>query len=211
MTYQGLPNLGGLTRQNVDDTSRESNLLHDLSEFEGGQGGITRRFEYDRIAHGQSRCNLPGQHEQGEIPGNDLPYDPHRLVAGQFRGHELGPTGMIVKVAGNQRDIQVAGLADRFAIIQRFQHGQEARVFLDVTGNSIQVASAHMSWRLAPAFECCARRRHGRIDIGTIGSSDLCQRFTRRGINAIKVLTTGRFDPAVIDEQTEGLPLLNPL
>src|SRR5436309_5413707 len=118
---------------------------------------------------------------------------------------------MIVEVAGNERDIQVAGLANRFPIVQRFQDGQETRVFLDVTSNSVEIASTHMSWRLAPTFKCCARRGYGDIYIGTIGSSNLCQRFTGRGIDAVKILTTGRLDPLVIDEQTKGLSLLDPL
>ena len=80
MTNQCLPNLGGLTRQNVDDASREPDLLHDLGKFERGQRGVTRGFEYDRIAHSQGRCDLPGHHEQGKIPGDDLSYNPDRFI-----------------------------------------------------------------------------------------------------------------------------------
>ena len=117
MAHKRLSNLGGLPGQDVDHPGRKPNFLHYFGEFEGGQRGVTRGFQYNGITHCQGRCNLPGQHEQGKVPGNNLSHDTHRLVTRQLGGHQLRPTGVIIEVARNERDIQVAGLADRFAII----------------------------------------------------------------------------------------------
>src|SRR5258708_3359170 len=38
------------------------------------------RFEYDGTTCGKSGTKLPGSHQQREVPGDDLPNDPHRLA-----------------------------------------------------------------------------------------------------------------------------------
>ena len=159
-----------------------SNFLHDLGKFESSEWGVACWFEHDGIAHRQRGGDFPGQHEQWKVPGDDLPNDTYRLVAGEFRGHELRPTGMVVEVTGDERDIDISRLTDGLAVIQRFQHGQQTRVFLDVTCDGIHVASAYMSWRLAPCFKGLSCGGYGGIDVGTAGGSNLRQRLTgRRG------------------------------
>ena len=58
-----------------------------------------------------------------------------------------------------------------------------------------------MPRRLAPRFKGGTSGSHRRIHIGTIGSSYARQRLTRRGINTLKILTAGRLNPLIIDEQ----------
>ena len=118
---------------------------------------------------------------------------------------------MIVEVARDERDIQVACLADSFTIVQRLQYRQQARVFLDMTRDGIHVARTHMTRRLAPALKSCTGGCHGSIDIGAIGGCNLCQRFPIRRIDALKVLPTGGSNPLVVDKEAKGLMLLDPL
>ena len=49
---------------------------------------------------------------------------------------------MVVEVAGDERDIEVAGFADRFTIVHRLQDRQKSGMFLDEAGNRIKVAGA---------------------------------------------------------------------
>src|SRR5215203_3618865 len=62
------PDLAG-ARDDVDDARREVGLAADVREQEGaerrGRGGL----EDDRVAGGEGRGDLPGQHEQREVPG----------------------------------------------------------------------------------------------------------------------------------------------
>src|SRR6266568_5290998 len=177
--------------------------MHNFSELESSQRSITCGFEHDGIAHCQSGRDLPGQHQKRKIPGDDLTYHTHWLVVGELRFHELCPTCIVVKMASYKWNIDVTCFANRFAIIQRLQHGQQARVLLDMASNGIHIACAYMPWYFAPCFKSCARRRHSSINIRAISGSDLCQQLTRRWIDAIDILTTGRLDPLVIDEQAE--------
>src|SRR5438876_7894667 len=48
-------------------------------------------------------------------------------------------------VARHQRDVQVARLTNRLAIVQRLEHREEAAVLLDLPRQGIEVARAHRS------------------------------------------------------------------
>ena len=121
------------------------------------QAGVGGRLEHHRVAHGDRRGDLPGQHQQREIPRDDLPDHAHRLVIAQLGFHQLRPAGVIVEVARQQRHVDIARLADRLAVVHRFEHGQQAVVLLDVAGDGVQVAGAHHARGLAPGLEGRAR------------------------------------------------------
>ena len=57
-------------------------VLEDLRQLEGGDGGRLGGLEDDAVAHGEGRRELPGQHEEREIPGDDLADDAERGDAG---------------------------------------------------------------------------------------------------------------------------------
>src|SRR5260221_13848049 len=100
----------------VDHAVRKRNLLTDLSESQRGKRRELRWLQHNSVARSQRRSNLPGEHEQREIPGNDLSNDSARGVAGKFRLHQLRPSGMMIEVANHERNINVTALADRFAV-----------------------------------------------------------------------------------------------
>src|SRR5205085_12397823 len=89
MAHQRLTNLRSFSRQDIDDTRRQAHFLDNLREFEGGQRGVAGGFQYNRIAHCHRVRNFPGQHEQWEVPGDDLHHDADRNIAGQFLLHPL--------------------------------------------------------------------------------------------------------------------------
>ncbi len=68
---------GGLaeTGDQVEDTSGEAGLLDELSKDEGREGGLLRSLHDNGVASGQSRTNLPREHEKREVPGNNLTAD----------------------------------------------------------------------------------------------------------------------------------------
>ena len=148
----------------VDHAGRQSGFGHDLGEEQRAQAGVGGGLEHDRVAHRNGRRDLPGQHQQREVPGDDLPDHADRLVVAQFGLHQLRPTGVIVEVTGQQRHVDVARFADRLAVVHRLEHGQQAVVLLDVAGDGVQIAGADDAGRLAPAFEGGAGGSHGGID-----------------------------------------------
>ena len=57
---------------------RQVGLLADLGEEQRGQRGGLGRLEHDRVAGGQRRGDLPRQHQQREVPRDDLAGDAER-------------------------------------------------------------------------------------------------------------------------------------
>jgi hypothetical protein len=50
-------------------------------------------------------------------------------VAGEFARQVLRPAGVIVEMPRDQRNVDVAALADRLAVVHGFQHGEQAACF----------------------------------------------------------------------------------
>ena len=67
-----------------------------------------------------------------------------------FGGEELGEAGVVGEVAGDEGDVDVAGLADRFAVVEGFQDGEEAGVFLRQAGEGVEVLGAFVGGEGGP-------------------------------------------------------------
>ena len=108
------------------------------------QRGQRRRLgglEHDGVAGRERGRDLPGGHQQREVPRNDLPGHTERSRRGaEARVLELvGPARVVEEVRGRQRDVDVARLADRLAVVERLEHRQFAAAFLDRTCDAEQV------------------------------------------------------------------------
>jgi hypothetical protein len=149
----------------VDDAFRQSGLLADLAEEEGREGGVFGGFQNHRVARSQRRRDFPRQHQEREVPRDDLPADADGGVSGQFRVAQLGEPCVVVEMALRQGDIDIARLADRFAVVERFQHREEAAVFLQQAGQRIEVFRAGVAGQLRPLGEGFCSGRYGGVDI----------------------------------------------
>src|SRR5690606_16787614 len=109
--------------------------------------------------------NLPCQHEQRKIPGDDLSAHAKGLTLGKFRFHELSPAGVVVEMAGNQRNIDVTRLTDRLSVVERLQHGKQPAVALDQPGQGIEIARALVPGEGGPTRLRPGRRLDSGIDI----------------------------------------------
>ncbi len=111
----------GTARDNVDDARRKVGLLTNVGEGEGGERGGFGRLEHHGVAGGQRGSHLPGEHEQREVPRDDLTGDAVRAGPGAQPGvlQFVGPSGVIEEVRGGKRDVHIAGLANRLAVVQR--------------------------------------------------------------------------------------------
>ena len=50
------------------------------------------------------------------------PNNTNGIVIGKFAIHHLRPTGVVIEMSGDKRNINVARLANGFAIIERFKN-----------------------------------------------------------------------------------------
>ena len=96
---------GGLAEavDDVDDAGREAGFEGQLGDAQGGQRRLLGRLHHDRVAAGQGRAPLPGQHQQREVPGDDLADDADRLpqrVREEAAADRDGPALDLVGPAG---------------------------------------------------------------------------------------------------------------
>ena len=86
----------------------------------------------------ERRRDLPGQHQQREVPRDDLAGDAERPRAPvRERVLELvGPAGVVEEVRGGERQVDVARLLDRLAAVERLEHRELARALLEQRARS---------------------------------------------------------------------------
>ncbi len=190
------------TGDDVDDTFGQARGLEDLDELERGQRRLLGGFEHHRVAAGECRCDLPRRHQQREVPRNDLAGDAERReLRARYRIAELvGPTGVVEEVRRHQRDVDVACLADRLAVVERLQHREFTRALLDQSRDAEQVAPAFAPRQLAPsAIVRAFGGAHRGIDVGGGRLGDLRQHLQRRRVDAVEIASLDRLQPLPAD------------
>ena len=133
----------------------------DLGEHQRGERGGLGGLEHDRVAAGERRRDLPRGHEQREVPRDHRADHAERLrCRAEARVLQLvGPARVVEQVRRRGRDVDVAGLADRLAVVERLQHGQLAGALGHDPRDPEQVLGALGARHRAPHL---ARRRGAR-------------------------------------------------
>ena len=205
---------GSVSVDDIEDTRGKADFGGDFGERDGGHGGELGGLDDDGVAGGEGGGDLPGEHQQGEVPGDDLADDADGgLVAeaGVFAGEagvgdvaeELGPAGVVVEVAGDEGDIDVAGLADGLAVVDGFEDGELAGVLLYLAGEGVKVTGALVAGECLPAGEGGAGGFDGRVDDGGVGVGDGGDEVAGGGVRCGEGLAL-RGGPLAVDEVAEG-------
>ena len=107
-------------------------------------------------------------------------------------------------MAGHQRDVDVAGFADRFAVVEGFEHGKKARLLLQVTGDGIKPTRAAMTAEGLPAGQGGAGGGHRGVDVGLGALGHLGELAGGGRIEGGEKFTFGaRQGETTVDEMTE--------
>ena len=175
-------------------------LARKICKEQGCQGGVFGRLQDYGIPHCQSGSDFPSKHQQRKVPGNYLSTNSYRLPFRQLVFHELRHTGVVIEVTCDQWDIDVTALSDRLAIVERLQHGEEARLFLDDPCNRVEDARAGFGV-FRPGLLRLARSSDCGVDILGRGLADLGQRLTRGRVFGRK--GAPGFRPGAADEVAE--------
>ncbi len=187
----------------VDHPGRQAGVAADPGEGGRGERGEFRRLQDHRVAHRQGRRDLPGQHEEREVPRDDLPGDAHRHVPGELALHELRPAGVVVEVAGDQRHVEVARLADRLAVVHRLQDGEQARVLLHVAGERVEVPRAAVAAERPPSRLRGARRRHRGVHLCGAALGHAGERLAVGGAQGVEEFVHRRAAEGAVDERQD--------
>ena len=202
-----------ITRHDVDHASGEAGFESQFPHSQGRQRSLFGGLQDDRAAGGQGRTPLPRQHQQREVPGNDLTGHTHRLAAGvakivpanrdRVAGQFIGPAGIVPQAVDRQRQVGRAAVADRLAVVQGFQGGKFFQILLHQIGQLEQHAAAVPRIHPGPGtgFKRLAGRFGRQVDIGGITLGDLRDDLFRRGIHRGERLAAEGLAPFAVDEK----------
>lgn len=183
--------------------------MRQLGEQQRGERRELRRLQHHRVPCRECRRHLPRQHEQGEVPRNDLPHHAHRPVARELLLEQLRPPGVVIEVPRHERNVQVARLADALAVVHRLDDGEQARMLLHHARERVEVLGPLVAAQLAPAALRLARGGHGGIHVLRAALRDLGEQVRRARIDDVEGAAGLR--PRPVHEVAElGTVLLEP-
>ena len=156
-------------------------MVANLCEDHGCERREFGGFENNGVAHCKRGGDFPCEHQEREVPRDDLAADTERLGVGQFFVHELRHARVVVEVADREGDVDVAGLADRFAVVEGFHDGQKAAVFLHQTRDGVEDAGAGVTV-FGPCGLGAAGGLHGQRHFLGGAFGDACEFDARCGV-----------------------------
>ena len=192
-----------LALHDVDHALRQARLHAQFREGDGRQRRLFRRLEDHGAAGRKRRRDLPRQHQQREVPRNDLAADAGRRHAGKLALDQLRPAGVVVEVARDEGDVDVARLADRLAVVDGFEHRQEARMLLHLARQRVEEGRALVPGPVRPALERRARRRDGLVDRLLAGGRQAGDRLAGRRLDDVEAPLAVLSGEGAVDEMPE--------
>ena len=192
-----------LAGHDIDNACRQPGLAADLGEGERGERRLLSRLQHDSVAGGERWRDLPSQHQQRKVPWDDLAAHADRPIAGELALDQLGPAGVMIEVASNQRDIDIARLSDRLAIVHGLKHREEAVALLDMPGHRIEISSAFVAGELRPGLERTRSSSHRPIDVLGRALRDPRQRLPVSRIGDLEAFAGSGVGELAVDEVAE--------
>ena len=203
-----------IARDDVHDSVGNSCFLNQFAQAQAGQRRLLRRLDHYAASRSQRRAQLPGRHQQGEIPRNDLADHAHRLAQGVSQ--ELGAGGNRNGVAFNlgrparhvaeqvhgQRHVRHPRDFQRLAVVEHFQFGKFLQVLLQQIAQLPDQASALGGRHLRPGtgFERGASRLDGAVDVFAISLGYASQDLARGRVVGGECLAGGGFHPLSVNQ-----------
>ena len=166
----------------VDDARRHLRLTTDVGEEKRCQRRRLGGLQHHGVAACERGRDLPREHEEREVPRDDLRRDAERpRLAVRERVLELvRPACVVEEVRRSERQIDVARLLDRLPAVERLGDGQLARAFLQHPRDAVEHLRPLCGLPSTPRLECLAGRGDGELHILRPCLRDLGQRLLGR-------------------------------
>mmetsp|Transcript_24168 Transcript_24168/g.50396 ORF Transcript_24168/g.50396 Transcript_24168/m.50396 type:complete len:300 (+) Transcript_24168:837-1736(+) len=202
--------------ENVDSSGGESSLQNKLTDAVSSERGLGSSLQYNSATSRKGGAELPGLHEQGEVPRDDLtdnsnglPLQVTKVTLGDRAGgiddlarNLISPAGVVPVALDREGKIKVDGLRVRLSIVEHLKHGKLVSVLLHEIGQPVHENSTLVAAHLRPlavgVVEGIASGMHCGIDLVNSGRfecrDDLLGRWIDRsdGIATIKPLVSDK-------------------
>ncbi len=198
---------GAVPGQDVHDAGGQLGLAQDVAEGERGQWRRLGRLEHGRVAGGERGSELPGEHQEREVPGDDLADHPEwpRTPVEESVLELVGPARVVEEVRRGERQVDVARLLDRLAAVERLEHRELARALLQDARDAEEVLGALASRQARPGREGLPRGGDRGGDVLGSGLGDLGERLLVPGRERREVAAGPGRDPLAADEEAVAL------
>jgi hypothetical protein len=206
---------GGLAKpgQDIDHTVREPGFLYQLSQPQSAERSLLGRLQNDCAAGRECRRDLPRRHHQWEVPRDDLPDDADRFAQGigmpvagrgdgDCRAVDLGrPAGHVPQDLVRTRQVDIARVADRLAVVERLEFGNLIGVAFEKIGQLPNQLAAILRRGLRPGagLEGASCGFDGFVDIGCIGLGHSGNHLTGRWVEHVEPLARSGVLPIAVD------------
>ncbi|MCY1200129.1 hypothetical protein D9M72_115550 [compost metagenome] len=203
--------LAGFQPEAVDhiDHARRQQVADDLHQHQDRCGRLLGRLEHHAVAGGQGRRQLPGGHQQREVPRDDLADHAQRLMemVGNGVGVDLGDAaflrtdaaGKVAEVVDRQRQVGGGGFAHRLAVVDALGHGQQLQVGLDAVGDAAQDIGALGGGGVGPRGLGGVGGVQRGVDILLAGARHARERLAGDRRDRLEVLAAGGRHPLAAD------------
>ena len=206
---QRLARLGAEPVDDVDHARRQQ-IADQRHQVEHRDRRLLGGFEHHRVAGRQRGRQLPGGHQDREVPRNDLPDHAERLVEvvgdgvlvdlGQRTLLRADRPGEVAEMVDRQRDVGAQRLADRFAVVPHFGHRQRGLVLLHPVGDLVQDRRPLGRCGLAPRRSRRVGGVERLLDVGLVGPRHLAERLAGHRGRVLEVAAPRGPDPPAPDE-----------
>jgi len=106
----------------------------------------------------------------------------------------------MIKVARDERNIDVAAFTNWFAVVDRFQNGEPSRMFLNLARECVQIFGALVGRVSLPDGSGAACGLYGCVDIRCASLRDVGDFFASSRIGRFKIFSFGWRLPFATDE-----------
>ena len=205
-----LSGLGALAGDDVEDAGRQD-VADEARKLQHRERSKARRFEYRAAARREHRRELPGRHEEGEIPWYDLSDDAdrfaenyrHGVLVEHRRAAFLGAhrSREIAEVVRREGNVDGHRLTDRFAVVERFYHREMFFVCVNHVGDLEQKISPFGRGDIFPTLPCLPSRTYGKVYVFPRCLRTFGQRMPVSRAMGLKVFPVIRRPPFSIDKQ----------
>jgi hypothetical protein len=109
---------------------------------------------------------------------------------------------MVIEVPGNERDVDVAGLADGLAVVERLQDGKEPAVLQDLPGQRVQIPGPGMTTESPPLGLGRSGGTNRPVHVARTGLGQPPDRLAGRRVQRLEGLSL-TLRPSAGDKQSE--------
>ena len=179
-------------------------------QLQHGKRSMVGRLEHGAAPGGKHGGQLPGSHEEGEVPRHNLAHNAYGFAEHQRHGvfvqHDGSAfisahhPGKVAEVVGGKGNVHIHGFPYGLAIVQRFHHGEVFFVGINDVCNFQQHIGPFNGVDLFPAAPGLVGSRHCCVHVFLGGFGAGCQAFAIGGAERFKRAAVRGLLPLAVDE-----------